>query len=440
MGFSILKKLFIVSLLFIFFFLSGTYASNAYEREIAKLSSAVAEDIVKAGKQTLAVVDFTDLRGNVTELGRFIAEEISVKLAGAGQGFEVMERNQLKKIIQEHKLGLIGGVVPLTTKKIGKLAGVDVLITGTITPIGDIVRLSVKILDTTTALIIGASAGNIPKINAIAELLEPGIVVPLGNNAGTPPQPVGKTPGKAPQGKRFTNSLGMEFVWIPPGNFMMGSLKSEPGRADDETLHEVTLTKGFYLQTTEVTQGQWKAVMGKNPSCFKKGAAYPVERVSWEDCREFIMLLNRKEGTDTYRLPTEAEWEYACRAGTRGPFYTGACLSTAEAHYDGRYPLPGCPKGTHPEQPMPVKSFVPNAWGLYDMHGNVWEWCADWYGAYPGGSVSEPMWPLSEPARVLRGGCWYDSARSCRSANRANYKPGGRYEVRGFRLSRTLEE
>ncbi|GBC60255.1 hypothetical protein DENIS_1206 [Desulfonema ishimotonii] len=169
-----------------------------------------------------------------------------------------------------------------------------------------------------------------------------------------------------------TNALGMNFVFIQPGTFMMGSPEDEPGRDDDETLHKITLTNGFYMQTTTVTQGQWKAVMGNNPSYFKEcGDNCPVESVSWDDAQAFIVKLGQS-GSDGYRLPTEAEWEYACRAGTDTPFAFGKCLSTDQANYDGDYPLQGCPKGKYRKKPVPVASFDPNDFGLYDMHGNVW--------------------------------------------------------------------
>ncbi len=236
------------------------------------------------------------------------------------------------------------------------------------------------------------------------------------------------------QPKRFINSLGMEFVWIPPGEFMMGSPEDEPGRFDNEKLHRVKLNCGFYMQTTTVTQGQWKALMGNNPSYFKKsGDKCPVEQVSWNDAQGFIKKLNQKEKKE-YRLPTEAEWEYACRAGTDTPFYFGGCLSTDEANYNGKYPLEGCPKGEYRKKTVPVGTFPPNAWGLYDMHGNVWEWCQDWYGDYPSDAVIDPAGTSSGLIRFLRGGSWYDYAHDCRSANRYGNSPDNRDNYLGFRL------
>jgi formylglycine-generating enzyme required for sulfatase activity len=226
-----------------------------------------------------------------------------------------------------------------------------------------------------------------------------------------------------------TNSLGMKFVYIPPGTFMMGSPESEKGRLNDEFQHEVTLTKGFYMQTTEVTQGQWQVVMGNNPSYFKDcGDDCPVESVSWNDAQEFIEKLNQKEKGSQYRLPTEAEWEYACRAGTETRFYTGN--SEADLDRAGWY------SKNSGEKTHPVGRKEPNGFGLYDMHGNVWEWCQDWYGGYLTGSVIDPKGTSSGPYRVLRGGSWFDDGRLVRSAARGWLAPTFRGDFYGLRLAR----
>jgi formylglycine-generating enzyme required for sulfatase activity len=244
--------------------------------------------------------------------------------------------------------------------------------------------------------------------------------------------------GVGPFDKSFTNSVGMKFVLIPAGSFMMGSPTNEPKRDNDEKWHRVSISKPFYLQTTEVTHRQWCEIVGNNPSHSKNcGDDCPVERVSWNDAQEFISKLNRWEGANKYRLPTEAEWEYACRAGTDTSFTFGRCLSTAQANYDGNYPMPGCPQGEDRERLVRAGSFPPNAWGLHDMHGNVWEWCQDWYGAYPTDHVTDPSGPSSGSYRVLRGGSWYNLAWNCRSSSRRHLSPGDSRFYLGFRLART---
>ena len=235
--------------------------------------------------------------------------------------------------------------------------------------------------------------------------------------------------------KEIVNSIGMKFVYIQPGDFMMGSPSGEKKRNSNERQHKVTLTKGFYMGVTEVTQRQWKAVMGSNPSNFK-GDDLPVEQVSWNYCQEFIKKLNSQEGGNKYRLPTEAEWEYACRAGTTTPFFTGECISTDQANYRGNFPMPGCSKGMYRRKTLKVASFSPNAWGLYDMHGNVWEWCEDWYGDYPSGHVTDPEGPSSGSSPVLRGGSWSDKASRLRSALRYGVDPDFRNHLLGFRVVR----
>ena len=237
--------------------------------------------------------------------------------------------------------------------------------------------------------------------------------------------------------RAFTNNLGMKFVYIKPGSFLMGSPSGEAGRNDDEQQHRVTLTQGFYLQTTEVTQGQWQRVMGENPSKFNKcGSDCPVEQVSWNDVQMFIQKLNRMEGKVAYRLPTEAEWEYAARAGTGTAFSWGNEVSCAKANYGKGYVLE-C-KGKNPDRTTKVASFPPNLWGLYDMHGNVWEWCQDRYGGYPSGPVTNPGGASSGAFRVLRGGGWRYFAWICRSANRHGSTPGSRFDSVGFRLAASL--
>ena len=236
----------------------------------------------------------------------------------------------------------------------------------------------------------------------------------------------------------ITNSLGMEFVHVPPGSYLRGSPSDEAGRTSDEEQQKVTLTHGYYVQTTEVTQKQWKAVMGGLPLYIRTcNEDCPVERISWEDAQTFIRKLNKLEGVEYYRLPTEAEWEYAARAGSITAFANGeiskpACNGDPTLSEIAWYC--GNSKG-YPHHPVAQK--MPNSWGVYDMHGSVWEWCTDWYSSYPQGSVTDPGGPPDGKERVIRGGGLADSARSCRSANRLSLRPDIVFDYIGFRLVRS---
>jgi sulfatase modifying factor 1 len=234
--------------------------------------------------------------------------------------------------------------------------------------------------------------------------------------------------------KHFTNSIGMKFVWVPPGNFMMGSPKEEKLRRDNETQHKVTLTKGFYMGVYPVTQEEWMEIMGNNPSKFEGEKKLPVEQVSWDDCQEFIKKLRDKD-KKPYRLPTEAEWEFSCRAGTTTPFHFGETISTDQANYDGNRTYDNGKKGQDRRKTTPVDSFPANAWGLHDMHGNVFQWCQDWYGDYPQKDVVDPQGPgKKDDLRVLRGGAWGYFPQDCRSACRDRDLPFRREGEFGLRL------
>jgi uncharacterized protein (TIGR02996 family) len=242
----------------------------------------------------------------------------------------------------------------------------------------------------------------------------------------------------------LAEGVDMTFAWIPPGTFRMGSPPEEPEREEDETLHEVTLTQGFYLGIHAVTQAQWQAVMSNNPSRFKgrkrQDKNRPVEQVSWEDCQAFCTKLSEREGK-RYGLPSEAEWEYACRAGTTTPFFFGDTLSTDQANYDGNYPYNKGGKGVYRKRTTPVGSFPPNAWGLFDMHGNIWEWCQDEYISHEYQNTKSILDTenTDESACVLRGGSWNGFARDCRAADRGRIAPSVGYDVSGFRVAFRLD-
>jgi len=241
----------------------------------------------------------------------------------------------------------------------------------------------------------------------------------------------------------YRNTMGMEFILIPAGNFMMGSPESEKGRdgGGGEKQHEVILTKSIYMQTTEVTVEQWESIMGKRLIGWRKGKKdHPITRVSWKDCQKFIKKLNAR-GEGVYRLPTEAEWEYACRAGSKTAFSWGDAIDCDKAMYGNKKKSGNCLQYYEslkipPAKPAPVKSFAPNRWGLYDMHGNVWEWCQDRYGDYELDRVKDPIGPKKGGKRVRRGGGWVSKDYGLRSANRAWAHPSNRNDITGFRLVR----
>jgi sulfatase modifying factor 1 len=253
--------------------------------------------------------------------------------------------------------------------------------------------------------------------------------------------------------KYFKNSVGMKFVWIEPGTFVMGSPQKEKDRFDNEVQHQVKLTRGFYMGVTPVTQDQWYAVISPvytspveefdlaNPSTFVSGKNLPVETVCWDDCQIFIKHLRAKEkDKHHYRLPTEAEWEYACRAGTTTAYNFGDSISPAQANYFVEGGKGNSKKSGPRKSTTSVGSYPPNAWGLFDMHGNVAQWCQDRFSNYPQQSVVDPQGPDKRGACVLRGGSWEDSAARCRSAFRAWDSPDNRGQgTFGLRLCFSLE-
>jgi formylglycine-generating enzyme required for sulfatase activity len=251
----------------------------------------------------------------------------------------------------------------------------------------------------------------------------------------------------------LVNSIGMRFKRIAPGRFMMGSPKDEAGRGDDEPRHAVEITEPFHMGVYPVTQQEYAQVMGTNPSFFsatgggrqvvrgRDTSRHPVERVSWEDTQAFCESLSdlpeeRRAGR-AYRLPTEAEWEYACRGGATEPtpFALGPSLSSRQANFNGAAPY-NAPAGPNLGRTTPVGSYPANRFGLYDMHGNVWQWCADWYDddAYQNGAARDPRGPESGNRRVLRGGSWRDEGNRCRCAERHKSLPSFKDQAYGFRV------
>ncbi|MGB7218643.1 MAG: formylglycine-generating enzyme family protein [Vicinamibacterales bacterium] len=241
---------------------------------------------------------------------------------------------------------------------------------------------------------------------------------------------------RAPAGAWMEPVTGMAFVLVPAGRFTMGSPASEAGREAQETPHDVVISRPFYLGKFEVTQAQWQAVMGSNPSWFpSEDRNVPVEQINWYEAQEFVERLTLQSPGSRFRLPTEAEWEYAARAGTSSAYSTGSTLTVEQANYDGRYEPGGTPEAFR-GRPVAVGSFPPNAWGLHDMHGNVWEWCEDNHCPYASGPAVDPLIRCGSPLRVIRGGSWYFRADSARSALRYTHRPIDRGFSLGLRIVR----
>jgi formylglycine-generating enzyme required for sulfatase activity len=278
--------------------------------------------------------------------------------------------------------------------------------------------------------------------------------------SAAPPRRAPADATKGPAGE-LTNSVGMKLVRIDPGKFVMGSPRTEALRYDDEDAHEVEITRGFLLGAYEVTQEEYRKVTGATPAWFHplgkgrdrlKGAdprRLPVEMVSWHDavafCRKLSELPAEKKAGRVYRLPSEAEWEHACRAGSTSVepdvgFQFGATLSSREANFNGNFPYGKAPKGLYRACTTTVGTFAASRLGVYDMHGNVWEWCADWYDAeyYRVSPPRDPMGPAKGDFKVLRGGSWFHAGHVCRAAKRGWAGPDTRTKYVGFRVACSL--
>jgi formylglycine-generating enzyme required for sulfatase activity len=298
---------------------------------------------------------------------------------------------------------------------------------------------------------------NRPLVAGVAALAMGGLVLAPGPAADSKPD-AGAPP------KNITNSIGLKLTLIPAGKFQMVSPATEKDRGENELQHPVTISKPFYMGIYEVTQHEFHQVIapkGDARAHFDKahggGPDHPMENLRWafavEFCEQLSGRAEEKRAGRRYRLPTEAEWEYACRAGTTTPFHVGEALSSKDANFNGNFPYGGADKGPYLRKTAKVGSYPPNAWGLYDMHGNVWEWCSDWYDPdyYSKSPRQDPAGPLEgvlatgysgagrgpgpgDFYRVCRGGSWLDEARGCRSAYRFRAMPSDPYRQIGFRV------
>ena len=392
------------------------------------------ENNVQAG-QKIAVLNFTSPTEQFSE---YVIDELSIQLAN-GKKFVVVDRRELELIRQEERFQLSGEVSDESAQSIGKKLGAQLVISGSLTSMGNAYRFRIRVLNVESAAVeTGSTADLSTGETKIAFML-----------SGAKPAPVAvQQPAAPPQ-----NPVPSNMIRINGGTFTMGSFADEPERRDNEVQHQVTVSS-FYMGKYEVTQKEYREIMGTNPSNFR-GDNLPVESVSWFDAIEYCNKRSQKEGltpvytisgsgdnrtvtwnrsANGYRLPTEAEWEYVCRAGTATPFSTGNNITTNQANYDGNNPYNNNTKGDNRQKTTPVGSFAPNAWGLYDMHGNVWEWCWDWYGIYPNGAQTDPQGAASGSNRTLRGGSWYNGGWYLRSAYRGSNIPSGLYTAYGFRL------
>lgn len=231
------------------------------------------------------------------------------------------------------------------------------------------------------------------------------------------------------------DEVTQRFRWVPPGTFQMGSPETEPMRFDHEIQHPVTLTRGFWLADTVCTQALWEIFLGICISTADLDRDHPMVGVNWNSVQAFLKGLNEAVPNLSARLPSESQWEYACRAGTTTPFSFGENITPEQVNYDGNYPYVGSKKGLYRRRTVPVKSLPPNPWGLFEMHGNVWEWCTDWFGAYPSQHVIDPSGPAMGTKRMLRGGSWFNIGRNVRSASRFVFVPAFRLDFIGLRLA-----
>jgi len=395
----------------------------------------------EAPRPRLAVLDFR-VSGKVEETGgELIAAHVRTAIHKANL-FDLMDREMMKERLTEKDFAATAECDQVRCLvRYGKSLDVQKMVGGLVSSFGQTWDLSMLLVDVNTGKVEATFSRNYK--GAMEDLLQlgpQGARELLGLDPGpalvlSPPSP---GPSGAPS-KEVTLDLGggvtMDLVLMPADEFLMGSPENEAGRDGDEgPQHRVTIARPFYLGKYEVTQAQWQAVMGNNPSSFKGDAKLPVETVSWEDCQQFCQRLNERLAGAGHgvrvRLPTEAEWEYACRAGSTGRF----CFGDSDGQL-GDYAWYG---GNGGNQTHPVGRKKPNAFGLYDMHGNVWEWCEDWYHSSYSGAVDDgSAWTAGGElsARVLRGGSWFNNPAYCRCAYRYGDRPADRGVDVGFRVA-----
>ena len=400
----------------------------------------VASVSLAAERPRLAVLDLS-VEGLEASAGRILTRWLQGALVGT-KAFNVVERGQVQKILDEADFQRSDCTEISCAVKAGRILNVGKVVIGSVGSLGRTYVVTTHLVDVQTGKVEREARrthkGDIGDLTGVLEGLARQLAG--GSTAAVPTS--SREPGRRAGEERVLQLPGdvkLDLVWIPPGEFLMGSPRNEKDRGSDEgPQHRVRISKGFWMGKYEVTQEQWKAVMGTAPwdgkIYAKSNARHAVSYVSWEDCQEFAKKLNSRVSGGEFRLPTEAEWEYACRAGTTTRFYYDDDLDYARLGDYAWYASNAYDAGAKHAHAVGQKK--PNAWGLYDMHGNVWESCQDWYGSYwYGKSPSEdPKGPSSGSYRVLRGGSWHDVPCVCRAAIREGDNPAARSYRGGFRV------
>jgi formylglycine-generating enzyme required for sulfatase activity len=419
-----------------------------------------------AQQKSVAVSTFTNGRDISSSDADFVTNFVIGRLTDNGM-VRVVDRASFDKIIEEMRFQLSDWSDREKTAALGRAANADYIIRGEINNVDGLIFITARMIDINTAAVVASSDVEMERMNQIRarmpEFIERFLqtLSRTGGSGGSGGQAAAAAP-VSPSG----SPVPRDFVYIPGGTFTMGSPASEPGRGSDEVQHSVTVS-GFYMGKFEVTQWEWQEVMGSNPSDFK-GDRLPVENVSWYDAVEYCNRRSEREGlspayridkgrsdpnntngndnvkwlvtwnpnANGYRLPTEAEWEYACRGGTTTPFSTGNNITTNHANYNGNHPYNNNAQGVFRNRTWEVGSGTPNPFGLYDVHGNVWEWCWDWRGSYSNATQTDPRGAASSSYRVLRGGSCGEAAQYLRSAFRLSISLP-RFNSGGFRLVRS---
>ncbi len=425
---------------------------------------------IKTVDNYIAVFDFEVTTGD-KGISRPLADKV-IHVFSESNKYEVIDRGNMNKILGEQKFQMSGCVAQECKVEAGQILGVGKIVNGSVGLVGKTYYLTLQLIDVKTGKV-ELSAEDTCKcevddlLDSTKRLAKKLLGEKVEQHVATPATV--NNPNLAVPEPKTTNSVGITFIYIKPGTFMMGSPPGEPGRDNDETQHQVTLTRGYYMGETEVTVGQWRAfardsgyrteaetgggarvwtgkwekkegIYWDNPG-FPQSDNHPVTCVSWNDVREFIKWLNRRDG-NIYRLPSEAEWEYAARAGTTTVNYWGnnsdeACgygnVGNRSNWLD--WDAHKCDDGY--AKTAPVKNYKPNNFGLYDMIGNVGEWCQDWYGTYPSSGVTDPDGPSQGEKRLARSCSWRNIAVQCRSAKRASVVLNFSSNTLGLRLART---